>query len=137
MNINQKCVNELRLMSASVISNAKSGHTGSSVGAVPILFALFKDHYFFNPNDSEFFARDRFVLSAGHISALYYSLLNLFNMGVSDEDLAKFRKFGSKTPGHPEYKKTKFVEVSTWSIRSRRGKCSWYGNRTINGWRKI
>lgn len=113
MNINQKCVNELRLMSASVISNAKSGHTGSSVGAVPILFALFKDHYFFNPNDSEFFARDRFVLSAGHISALYYSLLNLFNMGVSDEDLAKFRKFGSKTPGHPEYKKTKFVEVST------------------------
>ncbi len=113
MNINQKCVNELRLMSASVISNAKSGHTGSSVGAVPILFALFKDHYFFNPNDSEFFARDRFVLSAGHISALYYSLLNLFNMGVSDEDLTKFRKFGSKTPGHPEYKKTKFVEVST------------------------
>lgn len=113
MNINQKCVNELRLMSASVISNAKSGHTGSSVGAVPILFALFKDHYFFNPNDSEFFARDRFVLSAGHVSALYYSLLNLFNMGVSDEDLTKFRKFGSKTPGHPEYKKTKFIEVST------------------------
>lgn len=113
MNINQKCVNELRLMSANVISNAKSGHTGSSVGAVPILFALFKDHYFFNPNDSEFFARDRFVLSAGHVSALYYSLLNLFNMGVSDEDLTKFRKFGSKTPGHPEYKKTKFVEVST------------------------
>lgn len=113
MNINQKCINELRLMSASVISNAKSGHTGSSVGAVPILFALFKDHYFFNPNDSEFFARDRFVLSAGHTSALYYSLLNLFNMGVSDDDLAKFRKLGSKTPGHPEYKKTKFVEVST------------------------
>lgn len=113
MNINQKCINELRLMSASVISNAKSGHTGSSVGAVPILFALFKDHYFFNPNDSEFFARDRFVLSAGHTSALYYSLLNLFDMGISDDDLAKFRRLGSKTPGHPEYKKTKFVEVST------------------------
>lgn len=113
MNINQKCINELRLMSASVISNAKSGHTGSSVGAVPILFALFKDHYFFNPNDNEFFARDRFVLSAGHTSALYYSLLNLFDMGISDDDLAKFRRLGSKTPGHPEYKKTKFVEVST------------------------
>lgn len=113
MNINQKCINELRLMSASVISNAKSGHTGSSVGAVPILFALFKDHYFFNPNDSEFFARDRFVLSAGHLSALYYSLLNLFGMGVSDDDLAKFRKLGSKTPGHPEFGRTKFVEVST------------------------
>lgn len=113
MNINQKCINELRLMSASIISNAKSGHTGSSVGAVPILFALFKDHYFFNPNDSEFFARDRLVVSAGHISALYYSLLNLFSMGVSDEDLQKFRKFGSKTPGHPERGKTKFVEVST------------------------
>lgn len=113
MNINQKCINELRLMSASVISNAKSGHTGSSVGAVPILFSLFKDHYFYNPNDSDFFARDRLVISAGHISALYYSLLNLFNMGVSDDDLLKFRKFGSKTPGHPEYGKTKFVEVST------------------------
>ncbi len=113
MNINQKCINELRLMSASIISHAKSGHTGSSVGAVPILFALFKDHYFYNPNDSEFFARDRFVLSAGHVSALYYSLLNLFSMGVSDEDLEKFRKYGSNTPGHPEYKKTKFVEAST------------------------
>lgn len=113
MNINQKCINELRLMSASIISNAQSGHTGSSVGAVPILYSLFKDHYFFNPNDSEFFARDRLVISAGHISALYYSLLNLFNMGVSDEDLENFREFGSKTPGHPEYGKTKFVETST------------------------
>lgn len=113
MNINQKCINELRLMSASVITNAKSGHTGSSVGAVPILFSLFKDHYFYNPNDSKFFARDRLVLSAGHVSPLYYSLLNLFNMGVSDEDLFKLRKFGSITPGHPEYGKTKFVEVST------------------------
>lgn len=113
MNINQKCINELRLMSASVISNAKSGHTGSSVGAVAILYSLFKDHYFFNPTDSEFFARDRFVLSAGHLSALYYSLLNLFSMGISDDDLLKFRKFGSKTPGHPEIDKTKFVEVST------------------------
>lgn len=113
MNINQRCINELRLMSASVISNAKSGHTGSSVGAVPILFSLFKDHYFFSPNDSEFFARDRLILSAGHVSALYYSLLNLFNMGVSDDDLLKFRKFGSITPGHPEKGRTKFVEVST------------------------
>ena len=113
MNINQKCINELRLMSASVISHAKSGHTGSSVGAATILYSLFKDHYFFNPNDSEFFARDRFVLSAGHVSALYYSLLNLFSMGVSDEDLDKFRRLGSKTPGHPEFGKTKFVEAST------------------------
>ena len=113
MNINQKCINELRLMSASIISNAKSGHTGSSVGAAPILFSLFKDHYFFSPNDSEFFARDRLVLSAGHISALYYSLLNLFDMGITDEDLLKFRKYGSKTPGHPEFGTTKFVETST------------------------
>lgn len=113
MNINQKCINELRIMSASVISHAKSGHTGSSVGAATILYSLFKDHYFFNPNDSEFFARDRFVLSAGHVSALYYSLLNLFSMGVSDEDLDKFRRIGSKTPGHPEFGKTNFVETST------------------------
>ena len=113
MNINQKCINELRITSASVISNAKSGHTGSSVGAAPILYALFKDHYFFNPSDSEFFVRDRLVISAGHISALYYSLLNLFDMGVSDEDLNNFRKFGSITPGHPEYGRTKFVEAST------------------------
>lgn len=113
MNINQKCINELRLMSASIISNAKSGHTGSSVGAATILYSLFKDHYFFNPNDSEFFARDRFVLSAGHVSALYYSLLNLFSMGVSDDDLDKFRRLGSITPGHLEYGKTKFVETST------------------------
>ena len=116
MNIIQKCINELRLTSATIISKAQSGHTGSSVGFAPVLFALFKDHYFFNPNDSEFFTRDRLVISNGHISPLYYSLLNLFNMGVSDEDLLNLRKFGSNTPGHPELKTTKFVEATTGAL---------------------
>lgn len=113
MNINQKTINELRIMAATAINNAGSGHTGSSVGAATMMYALFKDHYFYNVADPNFIARDRLVLSAGHIVPLCYSLMNLFNFGISDEDLKKLRKYKSNTPGHPEYGTTKGIEVST------------------------
>lgn len=113
MNINQKAINYLKALSAETITNAKSGHLGVSLGASSILFALFKDHYNFDVSDTDFLNRDRLVMSAGHASALYYSLLSMFGFNVSLQDLKEYRKFGSKTPGHPEYRTTEGVEVST------------------------
>lgn len=113
MNLNQKALNYLKALSAETITNAKSGHLGISLGASSILFALFKDHYNFDVSDTDFLNRDRLVLSAGHASALYYSLLSMFGFNVSLQDLKNFRKYGSNTPGHPEYRTTEGVEVST------------------------
>lgn len=113
MKLVNKAINYLKALSAETITNAKSGHLGVSLGASSILFALFKDHYNFDVSDTDFLNRDRFVLSAGHASALYYSLLSMFGFNVSLQDLKNFRSIGSKTPGHPEYRVTEGVEVST------------------------
>lgn len=113
MNIVQKSINYVKAISAETISNAKSGHTGVAIGASSILFAFFRDHYNFDSSDTDFLNRDRFVLSAGHASALYYTLLSMFGFDLSLQDLKEFRSYGSKTPGHPEYRVTDGVEVST------------------------
>ena len=113
MNITQKSINYLKAISAETISNAKSGHLGVTLGASSMLFAFFKDHYNFDASDTDFLNRDRFVLSAGHASALYYTLLSMFGFDVSLQDLKEFRTYKSKTPGHPEYRVTDGVEVST------------------------
>ncbi len=113
MDIKQKSINEIMALAAEVVSNANSGHTGSAVGASSILYALFKDHLMFNPENPDFLNRDRLVMSAGHTSALYYSLLHLFGYKISSDDLKNFRKLGSKTPGHPEKNVTPGVEIST------------------------
>ncbi len=103
MEIIQKSINYLKSLTAETISHAKSGHTGSAIGASTMLFSLFKDHLVFNPADTRFLNRDRFVLSSGHTSAMYYSLLHMFGYDISMEDMKQFRTIGSKTPGHPEY----------------------------------
>ena len=113
MDINQQCINELKFLSAEVVSNANSGHTGSAIGASSIIYALFKDHLMFCPENPKFLNRDRLVFSAGHLSALYYSVLHMFGYEISSEDLKNFRKAGSITPGHPEVDVTPGIEVST------------------------
>ena len=113
MSLIEKSLNYIKSITAETITNANSGHLGSSLGASTILFALFKDHYNFDISDTDFLSRDRLVLSTGHISPLYYTLLSLFGFDVTLQDLKEFRKFGSKTPGHPEYRKTEAVETST------------------------
>lgn len=113
MNIIEKSLNYIKSITAETITNANSGHLGSSLGASSILFALFKDHYNFDISDTDFLNRDRLVLSTGHVSPLYYTLLSLFGFDVTLQDLKEFRKYGSKTPGHPEYRKTEAVETST------------------------
>ncbi len=113
MNINNKCINHLRCLSAEMITNANSGHPGVALGSATIFYALFKDHYFYDIKDHNFIARDRFVASAGHVSALYYATAYMFNFGLGENDLRSFRQLNSATPGHPEYKVTNFVETST------------------------
>lgn len=113
MDIIQKTNNYLKSLTAETISNAKSGHTGSAVSASTMLLALFHDHLKFNPSKNDYLNRDRFVLSAGHTSALYYSLLHMFGYDISIDDLKKFRKCGSKTPGHPEFGVVPGAETTT------------------------
>ncbi len=116
MNLTQKALNYVKAISAETISNAKSGHTGVALGASSILFAFFKDHYNFDVGDTDFLNRDRFVLSAGHASALYYTLLSMFGFDVSLQDLKNFRSYKSTTPGHPEYRVTDGVEITTGAL---------------------
>lgn len=113
MKIAEKTLKYVKSITAQSISNAKSGHTGASLGISAIMLALFKDHYTFDVSDTDFLNRDRFVLSAGHACPVYYTLLSLFGFDVSLQDLKNLRQLGSKTPGHPEYKVTDGVEVST------------------------
>ena len=113
MDIHQKSINNIRAIAAQTVSNANSGHTGSALSGVPMLYSLFLNHLNFNPKDPNFLGRDRLVFSAGHASALYYSLLHLFGYDLSIDDLKNFRKYKSKTPGHPEYKVVPGVETTT------------------------
>lgn len=114
--ITQKSLNYLKALTAETISHAGSGHTGVALGASSILFALFKDHYKFDVSDTDFLNRDRFVLSAGHASALYYSLMAMFGFDVTIEDLKNFRKYNSPTSGHPEFRRINAVETTTGAL---------------------
>ena len=111
--IDEKCVNALRILSADAIQKANSGHPGLPLGAAPAAYTLFKGYLNFSFNNPYWYNRDRFILSAGHGSALLYSLLHLFKCGLTIDDIKDFRQFGSKTPGHPEYGHTPFVEATT------------------------
>lgn len=99
--IDSLAIDNLRYLSACEISNAKSGHTGISVGASAIFYSLFKGALKFNPKDGGYFNRDRFTMCAGHASALLYATLHMFGFNYSMDDLKIFRKEGSKTKGHP------------------------------------
>ncbi len=103
----------LRLLSVDGIQKANSGHPGLPMGMADCAFALWSRFLQFNPKDPQWVNRDRFILSAGHGSMLLYSLLYLSGYDVSLEDLKSFRQWGSRTPGHPEYKCLPSVEITT------------------------
>ena len=113
MDVQKTTINALRILSAEAIEKAKSGHPGLPMGCAPIAYTLFQNFLTFNAKDLTWQNRDRFVLSAGHGSALYYSLLHLYGMGITMEDMQNFRQLGSKTPGHPEYGHTAGIETTT------------------------
>lgn len=106
-------INNIKGLAIDMIHQAGSGHPGIALGAAPILYTLFTRHLNINLNDTEWINRDRFVMSAGHGSALLYATLFFAGYNLTIDDLKAFRKSGSKTPGHPEYRVTPGVEVST------------------------
>ena len=106
-------VNTLRTLSVDQIEAANSGHPGLPMGAAPMAYALWAGHLNVNAKDSDWLNRDRFILSAGHGSALLYSLLHTAGFDVSIDDLKNFRQLGSKTPGHPEVGHTHGVEATS------------------------
>ena len=110
--VNNQTVNTLRFLSGEAVQQAKSGHPGLPFGAAPMALALWGQMKM-SPKNPDWRNRDRFVLSAGHGSSLLYSLLHVFGYQVSVDDLKNFRQLNSKTPGHPEYKHTPGVEITT------------------------
>ncbi len=111
--IDELCINTLRMLSVDCIERARSGHPGMPMGAAPMAYVLWTRFLRHNPKNPNWLNRDRFILSAGHASALLYSLLYLTGYDLSLDDLKNFRQWGSKTPGHPEYGTTPGVETTT------------------------
>ena len=111
--IDTKVINTIRGLSADMIQKAKSGHPGTPLGAAPMAYALWDRVLNITPDDPTWINRDRFILSAGHASAMLYSLLHLYEYPVSLDDIKNFRQLNSLTPGHPEYGHTVGVEATT------------------------
>ncbi len=111
--LDQKCVNTIRFLSVDMIQKANSGHPGLPLGCAPMAYVLWTRFLKHHPENPHWTDRDRFVLSAGHGSALLYSLLHLTGYDVSLDDIKQFRQWGSKTPGHPERGHVPGVETTT------------------------
>lgn len=111
--IDELCINTIRFLAVDSVEKAKSGHPGMPLGAAPMAYVIWNRHLRHNPENPKWFNRDRFILSAGHGSALLYSLLHLYGYNLELDELKRFRQWGSKTPGHPEYGRTPGVEATT------------------------
>ena len=109
----QLCVNTLRFLAVDAVEKAKSGHPGLPLGAAPMAYVLWDRFMKHNPAQPAWVDRDRFILSAGHGSALLYAMLHSFGYGLPLDELKKFRQWESLTPGHPEYGMTVGVEATT------------------------
>jgi transketolase len=109
----KKIIDNIKALAIDMISNAESGHPGIVLGAAPILYTLYAKHMNITITDDKWVNRDRFVMSAGHGSALLYSTLFMAGYNLTIDDLKKFRHIDSKTPGHPEYKVTPGVDMTT------------------------
>lgn len=112
MDFETKISNTLKFLSLDMIESANSGHPGVAMGLADFLTILSK-HIILNPKEPKWLNRDRLVFSGGHASALIYSFLHLFGFDISLDDLKRFRKLDSKTPGHPEYGLTSGIEITT------------------------
>jgi transketolase len=111
--IDKLCISTLRLLAVDMVEKAKSGHPGLPLGAAPMAYIIYNRVMRYNPKNPQWFNRDRFVLSAGHGSALQYSMLHLTGYDLSLDDLKSFRQYNSRTPGHPEHGETPGIEATT------------------------
>lgn len=108
-----RVINSIRMLGIDMINHAKSGHPGIVLGAAPIIYTLYANHMNININNDSWMNRDRFIMSAGHGSALLYATLYMAGYNISVDDLKNFRQEGSITPGHPEVDITPGVDMST------------------------
>ena len=111
--LEQLSINAIRILAIDAVQHANSGHPGLPMGAAPMAYVLWQRHLRHNPQDPRWPDRDRFVLSAGHGSMLLYALLYLTGYDLTMDDLKSFRQWGSRTPGHPEFRLTPGVEATT------------------------
>ena len=111
--IDDLSINTIKMLSVDVVEKAKSGHPGMPLGDAAMAYVLWSRALRHNPKNPLWPGRDRFVLSAGHGSALLYSLLHLTGYGLALDDLKNFRQWGSHTPGHPEYSPAHGIETTT------------------------
>ena len=111
--LDARAVTTLRMLAADMVEAARSGHPGMPMGCAPMAWVLWSRHLRHDPTRPEWPDRDRFVLSAGHGSALLYALLHLYGYDLTTTELQNFRQLGSATPGHPEYGHTPGVETTT------------------------
>ncbi len=112
-NIDELCINAVRMLSADAVQKANSGHPGMPMGDAPMAYILWTKFLSHNPLNPRWQNRDRFILSAGHGSMLLYSLLHLTGHNISLDDIKNFRQWESKTPGHPEYCPDCGIETTT------------------------
>jgi transketolase len=113
VSLDQLSIDTLRMLALDTVEKANSGHPGAPLGCAPIAYLLFHKLMKHNPAHSKWADRDRFVLSNGHASALLYGTLFLSGYKLTLDDLKSFRRWGSITPGHPEYGLTDGVEATT------------------------
>ncbi len=111
--LDQLCINTIRALAIDAVQQAESGHPGLPLGTAPLAYVLWTRFLRHNPKNPKWENRDRFLLSAGHGSMLLYSLLYLSGYDLSLDEIKRFRQWGSKTPGHPEYGLTPGVEITT------------------------
>ena len=111
--LDQRAVDTARVLAADAVEHCGSGHPGTAMSLAPAAYALFQRVMRHDPSDPEWIGRDRFVLSAGHSSLTLYIQLFLSGYGLELKDLEALRTWGSLTPGHPEYKHTAGVEITT------------------------
>ena len=111
--LGELCINAIRFLAVDIVQKAESGHPGTPMGAAPMAYVLWDRFLKHNPTDPKWPDRDRFILSPGHASAMLYALLHLTGYDLPLEELKRFRQWGSRTPGHPEYGLTPGVEMTT------------------------
>ncbi|WIY81818.1 transketolase [Propionimicrobium sp. PCR01-08-3] len=109
----RRAVDTARVLAADAVQKVGNGHPGTAISLAPVAYLLYQKVMKTDPNDEKWIGRDRFVLSAGHASILQYNQLFLGGLGLELDDIESLRTFGSRTPGHPEYGHTKFIETTT------------------------
>lgn len=111
--IDELCINTIRTLAMDAVQKADSGHPGTPMALAPLAYVLWTKFLLYNPKNPQWFDRDRFILSCGHSSMLQYAILHLTGYDISLEDIKNFRQWNSKTPGHPEYRDTPGIDITT------------------------